>query len=101
MVSKWLHSHCFRCEKNVVLSKDSDGFTVINNSKGISHITITWNYTYFYIGWMITILSVILLAYILKMPSENTINKNQLDEKCEKRIKKRSGKETNHIHLQK
>lgn len=80
--------------KTAILSKDADGFTVIKNSKGISKITITWNYTYFYIGWIITILSVILLIYLIKKQHHDKITKimNEPDTTVKQSKKKHSKK---------
>lgn len=70
------------------LEKDQDGFTIIMNSKGISNLTITWNYTYFYIGWIITIISIMLLVYIIiKTPKTHEIIDS--DQSSDKNIKKK------------
>ena len=58
--------------KQATLAKDPDGFTIIKNAHGISKLRITWDYTYFYLGWLITILSVIALIYLIKKHPKDT-----------------------------
>ncbi len=62
--------------RKATLGEDEDGFTVIKNAQAISKLRIKWDYKYFYLGWLITILSIILLICLIKNDPKDQTTKN-------------------------
>ncbi len=78
--------------KQVTLAKDPDGFTIIKNANGISKLKLKWNYKYFYLGWLITILSLIALTYIIKTHQKDTNPKTTTTKNTKKTHKQKKRK---------